>query len=177
MAPARQVKITFAEMREQGVRGLLICCADHTCMAISGDRWPDDLRLSDIQDRFTCTACGKSGNCRFGQWHSLPESHHAGRLLVPARPATASFPSRRVGGMIGHARPLPPLQWQWRCGLYRGSRPGECTSGTPADFDQARADYETAWRFLAKRHFLWRDCPTYMSAEIWARTCCRECGR
>jgi hypothetical protein len=23
--------------------------------------WPDDVRLSDIEDRFTCTACGK--NC------------------------------------------------------------------------------------------------------------------
>jgi hypothetical protein len=43
-----QVKITFAEMREQGVRGLLIYCADYGCshsLAISGDRWPD---LSDI---------------------------------------------------------------------------------------------------------------------------------
>jgi hypothetical protein len=30
-------------------------------MAISGDPWPDDLRLSDIEDRFTYTACGKRG--------------------------------------------------------------------------------------------------------------------
>ena len=44
-------KITFAEMRESGVHGLLVFCADCRCshsIAVSGDRWPDDLRLSDI---------------------------------------------------------------------------------------------------------------------------------
>jgi hypothetical protein len=63
-APARPTKISFAEMRQQGVRGILIYCADYHCshsLAISGDRWPDDLRLSDIEDRFTCTACSKRG--------------------------------------------------------------------------------------------------------------------
>ena len=43
-------------------------------------------------------------------------------------------------------------RWQRRCGFYPGSRPGECTSGTAAHFDEAGADFETAWRvFLAKR--------------------------
>jgi hypothetical protein len=44
----RSQKITFAEMREMGVRGLLIYCADYRCshsIAISGDRWADDTRL------------------------------------------------------------------------------------------------------------------------------------
>lgn len=60
----RPVKITFAEMREQGVRGILIYCADYHCshsVAISGDRWPDDLRLSDIEPRFVRRACGTRG--------------------------------------------------------------------------------------------------------------------
>jgi hypothetical protein len=38
--PTRQ-KITFAEMRASGVRGLLVYCADYHCShwtAISGDR-------------------------------------------------------------------------------------------------------------------------------------------
>jgi len=38
---ARQQKITFAEMRESGARGLLVYCADYRCMhsiAVSGDR-------------------------------------------------------------------------------------------------------------------------------------------
>jgi len=25
------------------------------------DRWPDDVRLFDIEGRFTCAACGKRG--------------------------------------------------------------------------------------------------------------------
>jgi hypothetical protein len=42
-------------MREMGVRGLLIYCADYHCsqsVAINGDQWAGDVRLSDIEDRF-----------------------------------------------------------------------------------------------------------------------------
>ena len=49
--PDRPQKITFAEMRASGVRGLLVYCAYYRCshsIAISGDGWPDDVRLSDI---------------------------------------------------------------------------------------------------------------------------------
>jgi hypothetical protein len=49
--PDRPQKITFGEMRDLGVRGVLIYCADYRCgrsRAISGDHWPD-LRLSDIE--------------------------------------------------------------------------------------------------------------------------------
>ena len=59
----RPQKITFAEMREMGVRGLLIYCADYRCshsILISGDGWPD-VKLSDIEERFTCRVCGKRG--------------------------------------------------------------------------------------------------------------------
>jgi hypothetical protein len=61
--PTRQ-KITLAEMRASGVRGLLIYCSDYHCShstTISGDRWPDDVRLSDIEPRFICEACGRRG--------------------------------------------------------------------------------------------------------------------
>jgi hypothetical protein len=61
---ARPQKITFAEMRASGVRGLLVYCSDYKCShgtAISGDRWPDDVRLSDIEPKFTCQACGRKG--------------------------------------------------------------------------------------------------------------------
>jgi len=60
----RPQKITFGEMRESGVRGLLIYCSDYHCShskAISGDRWADDLRLSDLEPRFICEACGRRG--------------------------------------------------------------------------------------------------------------------
>jgi hypothetical protein len=53
-------KITFGEMRESGVRDVLIYCRDHRCshsIEISADRWPDHLRLSDIELGFVCTVC------------------------------------------------------------------------------------------------------------------------
>jgi len=60
----RPQKITFGEMRESGVRGVLIYCSDYRCshhITMIADQWPDDLRVSDIEDRFLCTACGKRG--------------------------------------------------------------------------------------------------------------------
>jgi hypothetical protein len=57
-------KITFGEMRSCGVRGVLIYCADYKCshsIAMPADRWGDDVRLSDIEPRFVCTACGRRG--------------------------------------------------------------------------------------------------------------------
>jgi hypothetical protein len=60
----RRQKITFADMRDMGVRGLLIYCSDYKCshlVTMSGDRWPDGMRLSDLEPRFTCSACGKRG--------------------------------------------------------------------------------------------------------------------
>jgi hypothetical protein len=63
-AATRPTKITFAAMRDTGVRGILIYCADYHCshsMAISADQWPDHVRLSDLEARFVCEACGKRG--------------------------------------------------------------------------------------------------------------------
>jgi hypothetical protein len=51
-------------MRESGVRDVLIYCRDHRCshhVETKADRWADDVGLSDIENRFTCTACGKRG--------------------------------------------------------------------------------------------------------------------
>ena len=43
-------------------------------------------------------------------------------------------------------------QWGWRCGLYPGSPPGECKTGTAVTFERARTAFEAAWRvFLSKR--------------------------
>jgi hypothetical protein len=52
-------KITFAQMRSSGVRGLLVYGADYHCSDQTvGDRWPDEMRLSDLEPRFVCSACG-----------------------------------------------------------------------------------------------------------------------
>jgi hypothetical protein len=61
---SRQQKITFREMRASGVRGLLIYCSDFRCShstTLSADRWPDDVRLSDLELLFVCQACGARG--------------------------------------------------------------------------------------------------------------------
>jgi hypothetical protein len=60
----RHQKITFGDMRQMGMRGVLIYCADYRCshsVTLSADRWPDELRLSDIEPRFVCSACGRRG--------------------------------------------------------------------------------------------------------------------
>jgi hypothetical protein len=64
VAARREQKITFRQMREMGVRGLLIYCSNCRCShptAISGDRWAGGVWLSDIEPPFVCQACGKRG--------------------------------------------------------------------------------------------------------------------
>jgi hypothetical protein len=58
--------------------------------------------------------------------------------------------------------PFDEDSWGWSCGFYPGSHPREHEDGTAATFDQARADFEHAWRrFLSKRteadFQAWRD--------------------
>jgi hypothetical protein len=59
-------KITFGEMRGSGVRRVLVYCEDHKCshsIAISADRWPDKVRLSDIEPHFICRAGSAAPTC------------------------------------------------------------------------------------------------------------------
>src|SRR5438034_593591 len=72
----RPQKIAFGEMRSSGVRGVLVYCSDYRCshsIAIPADGWPDDVRLSDIEPRFVCKACGKRG--ADVRPHFAPRSH------------------------------------------------------------------------------------------------------
>src|SRR5712671_5995285 len=53
-------------------------------------------------------------------------------------------------------------QWEWSCGFYPGSEPGEVSCDTAATFEEARADFERAWQvFLSNRteadFQAWRD--------------------
>jgi hypothetical protein len=59
----------------------------------------------------------------------------------------------RVGSIaLRSGNPADTDPWGWSCGFYPGSHPGEHKSGTAATFDQARADFECAWRvFLSNR--------------------------
>ncbi len=49
----------------------------------------------------------------------------------------------RVGTIaIRTGMPAGEDPWGWACGFYPGSHPGECTDGTAATFERARADFE-----------------------------------
>jgi hypothetical protein len=63
------------------------------------------------------------------------------------------FGDVRVGQLARRSGiPIDEDPWEWICGFYPGSEPGEYLSGTAATFDQARADFDPAWRiFSAKR--------------------------
>ncbi len=57
-------KISFGEMREMGVRDVLIYCRSYRCghsVVVTADQWPDNVRLSDIEDELICDACGSRG--------------------------------------------------------------------------------------------------------------------
>jgi hypothetical protein len=44
--------------------------------------------------------------------------------------------------------PVYQDQWSWRLGFYPVSHRGEVAAGTAATFEQARRNFETAWRAL-----------------------------
>jgi hypothetical protein len=69
----------------------------------------------------------------------------------------------RVGWIgLRSGNPTNTDPWDWHCGFYPGSEPGECTSGTAATFWEARSAFEAAWRiFLAQR--------TEADFEAWRR--------
>ena len=57
-------KITLGEMRSSGSHRLLVYCADYCCthhVTIAAGQWADSVRLSDLEPKFTCQACGKRG--------------------------------------------------------------------------------------------------------------------
>jgi hypothetical protein len=79
-------KITFGEMRQIGVRGVLIYCSDYKCSHSTAvgaaDRWPDQVRLSDIESQFVCKACGSRG--ADVRPHFLPDKRIAGTNRQPS---------------------------------------------------------------------------------------------
>ncbi|MGO4513883.1 hypothetical protein AB4Z51_43670 [Bradyrhizobium sp. 2TAF36] len=67
------MKITFGEMREMGMRGVLVFFADYRCshsVALLADHWADDTKPSDLAARFVCGA-GERRPDFFWTVHSL----------------------------------------------------------------------------------------------------------
>jgi hypothetical protein len=55
-ATGRPLKITFGEMRQMGVRGVLVYCHCGHHVAPDADHWPDDVRLSDPEPQLCARA-------------------------------------------------------------------------------------------------------------------------
>jgi hypothetical protein len=49
-----------------------------------------------------------------------------------------------IAESVGNPNAAP--QWQWNCGFYPGSKPGDDRHGTAESFEAARAGFEAAWR-------------------------------
>jgi hypothetical protein len=87
------------------------------------------------------------------------------RKRVNDRPVTwhVNYAGVRVGTIVersGVANTAEP--WEWHCGFYPGSEPGEQRYGRAASFEAARAAFEAAWReYLPRRteadFQAWRD--------------------
>ena len=87
------------------------------------------------------------------------------RKRVNDRPVTwhVHYAGVRVGVIVersGIARAAEP--WEWHCGFYPGSEPGEQRYGTGTSFEAARTAFETAWwEYLPRRgeadFQAWRD--------------------
>jgi hypothetical protein len=107
----RPEKITFAEMRAAGVRRVLIYCRDYRCSHLNivpddADRWPNELLISDIEDKFVCTTCGRRGADIRPDWQSAERMGPA-----PEGPPMKFVESREelLCARV-HARPHPPPQ-------------------------------------------------------------------
>src|SRR3954451_16825417 len=104
-------------MRAMGVRGLLVYCCDYKCShsgKISADRWPDHVRLSELEPLFTCQACGtRPAELRPDfEWGKTPrgerpttaddvEKTAAVRQLLPPQDQLERKPRPRMGGIFG----------------------------------------------------------------------------
>jgi hypothetical protein len=74
-----------------------------------------------------------------------PDARHEAWLIF--------YSDAHVGTIaVRTGNPTTTEPWEWCCGFYPGTNPGECTSGTADTFEQARSDFEAAWgAFSSKR--------------------------
>jgi hypothetical protein len=85
-----------------------------------------------------------------------PDPHRANCWLIHYGDVHVGIIARSVGN------PGAAECWQWSCGFYPGSDPGEHRVGTAATFAEARTAFEAAWReYLPRRteadFEAWRD--------------------
>jgi hypothetical protein len=72
--------------------------------------------------------------------------------------------------------PVDVDPWEWGCGFYPGTEPGQGESGTAVDFETCRAEFEAAWQRLLRTRTEancqeWRDQRDWTAKKyaMWAR--------
>ena len=99
-----QEKITFGEMRASGASRIIVHCGDYKCghsVTMYPALWPDNVRLSDLEERFVCTVCGHRGA-------------DVRPLFEPARMGTG-LPIAVAVLILGSRPEIPPLSvWEFR---------------------------------------------------------------
>jgi hypothetical protein len=82
---------TLRDIREHGVRRLLIYCTEglwcYHSAVIDADRWPDDTVLLDLDRKLVCTKCGIIGGQVRPNWDEAD-------LRRPCAPARCARPQR-----------------------------------------------------------------------------------
>jgi hypothetical protein len=99
------------------------------------------------------------------------------RKRVNDRPVTwhVHYAGVRVGIITERSgNPTNTDRWEWHCGFYPGSRPGEQRYGHAENFQAARAAFDAAWRnYLRKRSEAdfeeWRQDAAWHSAKYARR--------
>jgi hypothetical protein len=74
-----------------------------------------------------------------------PAPHRADCWLIYFGDVHAGTLARAVG------TPNATEEWRWQCGFYPGCRAGEHRAGSAPSFNQARSDFEHAWRTFSAR--------------------------
>jgi hypothetical protein len=110
------------------------------------------------------SAAGDRLKCADAVLSRRPDPHRADCWLIHYGDVLVGTIARRVGN------PGARESWQWQCGFYPGSNPGEHRQGVAASFDRARAAFEAAWQdYLPNRteadFQAWRDQQVWTEAK------------
>jgi hypothetical protein len=100
--------------------------------------------LNKSRSRIVCSNV-VNGRASKASIHVMPSLT---RKRVNDRPETwhVHYAGVRVGVIVERSGAPPSSDpWQWCCGFYPGSEPGEQRYGTSASFETARAAFEAAW--------------------------------
>jgi hypothetical protein len=102
----RRQKITFSEMRQMGVRGVLIYCSDYHCShstLVDADRWPDQVAVVRYRAAIRLQGLREQGRRRPAGLRSDPQEARLMPWSTPFRPPI-ELPDGRTIATLDDAR-------------------------------------------------------------------------